>query len=248
MGPWPLTLAVSITAPGQEPGASKHLGSSDSALTSSLCGLSPHVPQHPWSCPAASLASARVPAACGLTPSAGSEISLHQLNCQTAQSLKLNIKAVARRLRAISPRPSKRQFWLSKQREDGFPGSGQHWHQDGAAGDSPRRCYRPSPQHGPGLCCCRAGQTLSHRWSLSWRFPSSGTERAECACENLPGTKFAQILALLGSAGWEPLRGTLGSHSAEAAAGDIAQPWGMLLLPENRHNPFPWSPGWKNTA
>ena len=66
----------------------------------------------------------RVPAACGLTLSAGSEISLHQVNCQTAQSLKLNIKAIARRHRAIPTPPQQRQFWLSKQREDGFPGQG----------------------------------------------------------------------------------------------------------------------------
>lgn len=67
-----------------------------------VCGLSPGVPQRAWPCPGDPLASARVPAACGLTPSAGSEISLHQVNCQTTQSLKLNIKAVACRRRAIS--------------------------------------------------------------------------------------------------------------------------------------------------
>lgn len=48
--------------------------------------------------------------------------------------------------------------------------------------------------------------------------------------------KFAQIL---GSAGWEPPRGTLGSRSAEVPAGDVSQPWGMLLLPADEHNFFP---------
>lgn len=113
------------------------------------------------------LSSARVPAARGLTLSAGSEISLHQVNCQTAQSLKLNFKAVAPRHRAIPPhppRPSKRQFCLSKHREDGFPRSGRY--QDGAAGDSPHRCNRTSPQHSPGSCCCWAGQNLEPQMVL----------------------------------------------------------------------------------
>lgn len=103
-GTQPITLAVSITAPSREPCARGCLGSSDSAPASSCGVYSPVSPLHAWPCPGAPLASPRVPAARGLTPSAGSEISLHQVNCQTAQSLKLNIKAVAHRHRAIPPR------------------------------------------------------------------------------------------------------------------------------------------------
>lgn len=87
--------------------------SSDSAPASSwrvVITLYPSPPPpHVWPCPGAPpCAFTRVPGACGLTPSAGSEMSLRQVNCQTAQSLKLNIKAVARGHRAISPLPQQK--------------------------------------------------------------------------------------------------------------------------------------------
>lgn len=120
-----------------------------------VCGLSPRVPLRTWPCPGAPPASARVPAACGLTPSAGSEISLHQVNCQTAQSLKLNIKDVARRRRVIPPPPPQQKAILAVQAERRWiPGLGQH--RDGAAGDGPHGRYGTSPQHSPGPRCCRS--------------------------------------------------------------------------------------------
>lgn len=156
-------------------------------------------PLHVWPCPAAPpCAFTCVPAACGLTLSAGSETSLCQVNCQTAQSLKLNIKAVARGHGAISPRPSKRQFWLSKPREDGFPGLGQR--QDGAAGDGTCRYDGTVPSTARQPAAASAGQPLSGRRSL----PSDFLPLLLNVPVRTSLGKVSWILSLLGSAGWEP--------------------------------------------
>lgn len=153
-------------------------------------GLSPRVP-HTCGPALGPLSLSTCAAARRLTLSAGSEISLHQVNCQTAQSLKLNFKAVAPGHRAIPPltlpTPAKGNSGCPSVGKMDFPDQGGTRMEQlvtvptGATGQVPSTAQDPAAA---GL-----GETLSCRWFFSQRFPSSCTKGAECAHENLPRTK-----------------------------------------------------------
>lgn len=94
-------------------------GSSDPAPTS-LCVGYPPVSPH---------ACGRARGSCGggsgLTLSAALQMSPHQVNCPSAQSLEGNVQAVAGRRRAISPRPAKGNSGCPSGGKMDFPSLGQ---------------------------------------------------------------------------------------------------------------------------